>query len=654
MYDLLKGLRVVEGAAFIAGPSCGLHFAQLGAEVIRFDAIGGGPDYRRWPLAPDGSSLYWEGLNKGKKSIALDLSRPEGRELAVALATAPGEDGGLFLTNYPVKGFLSHAALKARREDIISLRVMGWADGAPAVDYTVNAATGIPMMTGPADDARPGEPCAARLGSAGRGLCRLCRRFRAAAPPRHGRGRGNPRAALRSGRLGAVASGAGGRSADRRRPPAHGQRPVRRLRARFPHHGWRKADRGGDHPAPVERAGKVLDLAAPVAALEAELGVDFARNEGARFTHRARLFPLFEAAFAARDSAALKPAFDAGGVTWGQYQSLHQAVTTDARLFTANPLFQPLTHPSGLTYPTSGPAATFANEARGACPRPAPWRTYRRGAGKRAGAGQRGDREIARRRAGGMSITATQIAHWRTWIGKTEIREEVLDAEALRRFAAALGESLVEADAPSLAHWAFFLPVAAAADIGPDGHPNAAVSAACQPAAPHVCRRAGIWRGAGAGLPATRTSTIRDVAHKAGRSGDLVLLEVEHRIEQAGALCVAERQTIVYRDAGAPTPAPVPASVPPQEGDVPWHHAGRSVPLFRCHLQQPPHPLRPALCHRRGRLSRPGGARPLHRLPPVWPRPPPPRRPARPFPASSARWRRCFAASPSCCGRRAC
>jgi hypothetical protein len=155
MYDLLKGLRVVEGAAFIAGPSCGLHFAQLGAEVIRFDAIGGGPDYRRWPLAPDGSSLYWEGLNKGKKSIALDLSRPEGRELAVALATAPGEDGGLFLTNYPVKGFLSHAALKARREDIISLRVMGWADGAPAVDYTVNAATGIPMMTGPADDARP-------------------------------------------------------------------------------------------------------------------------------------------------------------------------------------------------------------------------------------------------------------------------------------------------------------------------------------------------------------------------------------------------------------------------------------------------------------------------------------------------------------------
>ena len=82
MYDLLKGLRVVEGAAFVAGPTCALYLAQMGAEVIRFDAIGGGPDFRRWPIAPNGSSLYWESLNKGKKSVALNLTSPEGRELA--------------------------------------------------------------------------------------------------------------------------------------------------------------------------------------------------------------------------------------------------------------------------------------------------------------------------------------------------------------------------------------------------------------------------------------------------------------------------------------------------------------------------------------------------------------------------------------------
>jgi hypothetical protein len=67
MYGLLKGLRIVEGAAFIAGPSCGLYFAQMGAEVVRFDAIGGGPDSKRWPLAANGASLYWEGLNKGAR-----------------------------------------------------------------------------------------------------------------------------------------------------------------------------------------------------------------------------------------------------------------------------------------------------------------------------------------------------------------------------------------------------------------------------------------------------------------------------------------------------------------------------------------------------------------------------------------------------------
>ena len=73
-YPLLNGMRVVEGAAFIAGPSCGLYLAQMGAEVIRFDNIGGGPDFRRWPLSRDGASLYWEGLNKGKKSVAIDMS----------------------------------------------------------------------------------------------------------------------------------------------------------------------------------------------------------------------------------------------------------------------------------------------------------------------------------------------------------------------------------------------------------------------------------------------------------------------------------------------------------------------------------------------------------------------------------------------------
>ena len=333
MYDLLAGLRVVEGSAFIAGPSCGLHLAQMGAEVIRFDLIGGGPDYHRWPLAPGSdASLYWEGLNKGKKSIAIDLASPEGRELALAIATAPGDNAGLFLTNYPLKGFLSHEALKARRDDIITVRVMGWADGAPAVDYTINAAVGVPMMTGPATDQRPVNhvlPAWDLLGGAYAAF------------------------AMTSALLRRRVSGEG----------AEIRVPLSDLAATSLSHIGQVAEvlTGGDRPrlgndlfgafgrdflcadgkrllvvaiTPRQWAGLVeaLDLAAPVAALEAELGVAFKRDEGARFTHRQRLFPLFEAAFARRTLADLKPLFDAGGVTWGRYQSLHEAVTSYWRM----------------------------------------------------------------------------------------------------------------------------------------------------------------------------------------------------------------------------------------------------------------------------------------------------------------------------------
>jgi 2-methylfumaryl-CoA isomerase len=365
MYDLLTGLRVVEGAAFIAGPSCGLHLAQMGAEVIRFDAIGGGPDYRRWPVAPGGDSLYWEGLNKGKKSIAIDLRRPEGRELAVGIATAPGENAGLFLTNYPVKGFLSHEALAARRADIITVRVMGWADGSPAVDYTINAVAGVPQMTGPADDDRPVNhvlPAWDLLGGAYAAFAMTSALLR-----RRMSGVGaeirvplSDLAASSLSHLGAVAEvlAAGDR-------PRMGNDLFGAFGRDFVTADDKRLIVVAITPRQWSGLLKTLDLGDAIAAIEAELGLSFARDEGARFIHRARLFTLFDAAFAARTADALKPAFDAGGVTWGVYQTLHEAVTTDARLFTANPLFETLTHPSGLTYPTSGPAATLAGEARG-------------------------------------------------------------------------------------------------------------------------------------------------------------------------------------------------------------------------------------------------------------------------------------------------
>jgi 2-methylfumaryl-CoA isomerase len=61
----LAGMRVLEISSFVAAPLGGLTLAQLGADVIRIDPVGGAADIGRWPLAPSGTSLYWTGLNKG-------------------------------------------------------------------------------------------------------------------------------------------------------------------------------------------------------------------------------------------------------------------------------------------------------------------------------------------------------------------------------------------------------------------------------------------------------------------------------------------------------------------------------------------------------------------------------------------------------------
>lgn len=102
MNGILSGMRVVEGSAFVAAPLGGMTLAQLGADVIRFDPIGGGLDYKRWPVTLDGKhSLFWAGLNKGKRSIAVDIRHPRGQELLTQLICAPGENAGLFITNFP-------------------------------------------------------------------------------------------------------------------------------------------------------------------------------------------------------------------------------------------------------------------------------------------------------------------------------------------------------------------------------------------------------------------------------------------------------------------------------------------------------------------------------------------------------------------------
>ena len=365
MYQLLQGLRVVECASFIAAPTCSLHLQQMGAEVIRIDPIGGGPDFHRWPLAASGNSLYWEGLNKGKRSVAVDFSSPEGRELVAQLVCAPGESGGLFVTNFPAEGFLSHERLRQRRADLITTRVMGWADGTPAVDYTVNAAVGVPYMTGSPESS--GEPVNHVL-PAWDLLAGAYAAFALLAAERHRRDTGQGQevrvplsdiAIASLGHLGQIAEVHDG--ADR---PKMGNTlfgAFGRDFATVDHHRLMVVA-----ITPRQWTGLVtaLGLGDAVSAIEAALGVSFKQDEGLRFQHRELLTPLVEAAIARRHADDLGAAFDANGVCWGPYRTLKSALSDDPRLVAANPLFAPVAHPSGLTYPTPGAAATLLQSER--------------------------------------------------------------------------------------------------------------------------------------------------------------------------------------------------------------------------------------------------------------------------------------------------
>ncbi|MGN9842581.1 CoA transferase [Nonomuraea sp. H19] len=151
----LRGMRIIELSSYVATPLSGMTLAQLGADVIRVEPIGGAVDRTRWPLAESGTSLYWSGLNKGKRAIEVDLSSERGRRLVADLVVSGGERGGIVISNSERYPELTFETLRARRADVICVLLTGRRDGGAAVDYTVQAATGFPLLTGPSHVAHP-------------------------------------------------------------------------------------------------------------------------------------------------------------------------------------------------------------------------------------------------------------------------------------------------------------------------------------------------------------------------------------------------------------------------------------------------------------------------------------------------------------------
>ena len=358
----LSGMRVIEGSAFVAAPSGGMTLAQLGAEVIRFDPIGGGLDYKRWPLTDDGYSLYWAGLNKGKKSIQVDFRSEEGQELLKALITAPGEDAGYFLTNFPAKGWLSFEKLKRERADLIMLNIVGNHDGTTALDYTVNAAMGYPSVTGPegydgvinhvlpAWDIVCGQTAAMGLLAAGRYRDRTDEgQF--------------IQLALSDVALSAVA--ALGHIAEAQIMDSERHRLGNELYGALGQDYETADGRRVIAVAITKKQWRALcescDMTEEMHALSRSEGLDLANNEGDRFIARGQIHPHIEAWCKNRNFEEIRRIWDQLGVCWGPYQTFKELVNLDNRVSLGNPLFAEVEQPEIGTYLTPGSPLQFQN-----------------------------------------------------------------------------------------------------------------------------------------------------------------------------------------------------------------------------------------------------------------------------------------------------
>jgi 2-methylfumaryl-CoA isomerase len=370
MNRLLHDLRIVEISAFVAAPLGGMTMAQMGADVIRIDPIGGGIDFRRWPVTKDGASLYWAGLNKAKRSLALALDKPEGREIARALVTAPGPGAGILLSNLPPLRGLDFTTLKAGRADVIVLRLTGNRDGSAAVDYTVNAASGFPLVTGaggglPVNHVLPAWDIAAGL--------YLATGLLAAERHRARTGEGQEVVAALSdvmlatvgnlGYIGDVQVNGHARLAigndlygsfGRDLATADGRRVM--IIALTPRQ-WRAL-------------GQATGLTERLAMIGTMMEVDL-DTEAGRYEARDMIAALLSRWCVGHSLDEIRQAFAGTGVLWGQFQDFLQLVQDDPRCSAANPLFAEVEQPGIGPYLMPGLPLEFAAAPRLA-PSPAP------------------------------------------------------------------------------------------------------------------------------------------------------------------------------------------------------------------------------------------------------------------------------------------
>ncbi|OBA77306.1 mesaconyl-CoA isomerase [Mycobacterium sp. 1554424.7] len=362
----LSGLTIVEVSSFVAAPLCGMTLGQLGAQVIRIDPIGGASDVQRWPLAAGGTSIYWTGLNKGKRSATIDLRSAEGQELIQRLIV---EGDGIVVTNAAGLSWLGHDVLVAKRSDVIHVQLLGRGDGSTAVDYTVNAGIGYPLATGPAGHAGPIN----HVLPAWDVCCGLYAALAVVTAVRRREQAGD--GARISIALEDVALATAGNLGLLTEPQVNRTQRERLGNAIYGQYGQDFTSRDGVGFMVVTLTRRhfrdlveVTGTGAAVAALEEALGVDFGA-EGDRYRYRDALSGLFATWFADHTADEVATALSATTVLFERYRTFAEAAT-DAKV-TANPLFSRLQQPGVGDYLAPGLPVAFDGTHPAGAPAPA-------------------------------------------------------------------------------------------------------------------------------------------------------------------------------------------------------------------------------------------------------------------------------------------
>ncbi|GAB11610.1 hypothetical protein GOARA_078_00585, partial [Gordonia araii NBRC 100433] len=263
---------------------------------------------------------YWTSLNRGKRTVAVDVRSHEGQELVLALATAPGPDAGIFVDNNVGRPWLSYDAMRARRSDVIAVHFEGHADGRGAVDYTVNTEVGVPELTGPPDAAPVNHVLPAWDIIAGQSvttalLAAVYRRARTGAGSQINIALADVAAAWVAN-LGWLTEVSQRGDRERHGNYMYGSFGVDAV----------TADGGRVYvvaltPRQWKNLTETTGTSAVFAALAESLGVDFFTDEG-RYIHREAIAAIIRPWFAERGFEQAKADLTAGGVLWGPYQSM--------------------------------------------------------------------------------------------------------------------------------------------------------------------------------------------------------------------------------------------------------------------------------------------------------------------------------------------